>query len=1007
MTDAHRVDGATFEDYITHYIGIYVENLDTNTEDYYGYSTSALDAEIQETQGEIETDQERISELDADLVEWKRKLDNHECTQEEYEQAVLEINAELVPLQTEVKKLNKRLSWLQKAYAQSGDDGADMVLGANPLLMATNLTARDTQRRAVLSALDDISYTPFTASVVCGAMYDLGDVIQFSGGLYNSSTDTFGCVMSWNYTHNGGTELQGFGVDPAVVQVRTKAQKEAKRANNNSVDATKNEVGTIDPSNPPTADDSVPGKEGDMYVQETHKTVRKNVSKMFAGFETYHISVNNLTYYTYDEFNIQSDSGNFVTAFVPLSVTWHGEPLTWCVAGSQSRKFGTVYFICKVPKDDPAPAFTTSIENFAEFNWPPPSPFSDYHCKGWGNTENLGTPNRFEYNTSNRVLNLAGTHYYYYGNIGGGGTWIGGMRNEIQEPDYVFNDWGALRTALENDQISIPTYYDGADSNKVYYNDGTGSTSGDAAWKEIATVRGVDTTDEAGGEENNGLKLDSTTQNISLKKNVVRAWYKADPPQKERNFSQLCVRYTGKPDKAVTIEPYASHNWADIQTDKDDEGVYKFKCGGTKEPNQINYAVYKITGLTSGKKYYFNFCCDFANNATFNYDPTKGCGLVFNTTGTLSTDDYTGDGDKWYPETGYYAFKRQTNSWYADFDLTATASTMYMCVIATAVTDNLNTSITLSEFVLSQNERELIRNIYLFDYTAKVWLKYRPIGGAVSSGDDGGGSVVTIAPLVSQGTKIANFSIDGIEGSLYAPNLPIASASQLGGIKVGDNLTIDENGVLSAEAGGASDYDDLTDKPQINGVTLSGNKTTRDLKMIEECTQAEYNQKTSEEQLNPDKVFYIKDASAGGGGSSSIAQLTDVSLSSLANGQILKYDETAQKWKNADEKDDVIDYSVLEQNTGIKWIDGKSIFQKTVELSSSITVAANSWADTTINKNNIANIISVTAGVTGGNYWGQVMGAINPNKTYLQIGNARNTSIPINFYTFQYTKVTE
>ena len=50
--------------------------------------------------------------------------------------------------------------------------------------------------------------------------------------------------------------------------------------------------------------------------------------------------------------------------------------------------------------------------------------------------------------------------------------------------------------------------------------------------------------------------------------------------------------------------------------------------------------------------------------------------------------------------------------------------------------------------------------------------------------------------------------------------LPIASASTLGGIKVGTNLSIDENGVLSAEGGGeavvtltSEDYNYPTDNP--------------------------------------------------------------------------------------------------------------------------------------------------------------------------------------------------
>ena len=888
VSDAHRIDGAAFEDYITHYIGIYLTNLDDNTEDYYGYNSAAISAEIQETEQQITADNTRIAELDAELVEWKYKLDHGQCTQEEYDEAVAAIDAELKPLQIEVKKLTKRLSWLQKAYEQAGDDGADMVLGANPLLMDSNLTVRDRERRAVLAALDAISYTPFTASVVCGAQYDLGDVIQFSGGLYNSSTDTFGCVMSWSYTHNGGTDLQGFGIDPALSKVRTKAQKDADRANSNSVDATRSEVGTIDPSNPPTADDAVPGKNGDMYVQETSKTIKKNVTKSFETWDCNSGVKNNLHWYSYGKITISSDSGNFVTIVNRINVSGN----TWCVAGSVVRKCEMTYFVVKVPANDPAPNITAEISDVSEYN----TDDRDKGSGGWGQTS-AGTP--FYFNPSSAVLNNDRTHIYYLASCAVG-TFTGGLRYEVQEPDYIFDDgWGAIEEALKNDQIIIPNVYEGSDGQQQYYNDGTG---GDSAWKKMQVVTGVDDTDEAGGTENNGLTVSETTQKLSLKKNVVRAWYKADPPQAVRNFSQLCVRYTGKPDNSVTIEPYASHHWGNIKIEKDAEGVYKIKCGGTKEANELNYAVYRITGLTSGKKYYFNFACDFANNATFNFDPTKGCGIVFNTSGTLSTGDYTGDGDKWYPATKYYAFKRQTNSWYADFELTAEANTMYMCILATALTDNLSTSITLSEFVLSQNERELIRNIYLYDYTNKVWLKYRPIGGAVSSGDEGGGSVVTIAPLYSQGTKIANYTIDGIEGSLYAPNLPIASASQLGGIKVGENLTIDaETGELSAQAGGVTDYDDLDDKPQINGVTLASDKTTRDLGIVEEITQAAYDALPSADKENPDKFYCLKDAGGGGGGgggSSTLVGLTDVDISSPTDGQTLVYDATEQKWIN-------------------------------------------------------------------------------------------------------------
>lgn len=50
----------------------------------------------------------------------------------------------------------------------------------------------------------------------------------------------------------------------------------------------------------------------------------------------------------------------------------------------------------------------------------------------------------------------------------------------------------------------------------------------------------------------------------------------------------------------------------------------------------------------------------------------------------------------------------------------------------------------------------------------------------------------------------------------YLTEIPTASATVLGGIKVGSNLTITEDGTLSAEAGGVSSYNDLTDKPTLN-----------------------------------------------------------------------------------------------------------------------------------------------------------------------------------------------
>ena len=821
ITKQHRIAGATFADYITHYVGIYVENLDDNTEDYYGYDATALQQELTETMSEITEDQEDITDLEADRADWVQKLANHECTQQEYDAAIAEINAQEKALTKEINQLSKRAEWLSNAIAQSADDGSDMVLGANPLTMAKNLTTRDSQRREILGALNAISYTPFQASVVCGCIYDLGDVIQFSGGLYNSDTDSFGCVMQYTYTHNGGTELEGFGVDPSIPQIRTKAQKSTDRAERNAYSSTQSQVGTIDPSDPPTADDSVSGKNGDMYVQETTKTVKKDVSKTYSTWDCRSYVQNNLHWYSYGKIKISSDSGNFVVTAAKTTLA----NKTWVVAGSKSRDIVTTYFVVKVPKGATAPTITAEISDVTEFN----TDDSDKGSGGWGQAT-AGTT--FTYNQS-KITNTANTYDYYYATCAAG-SFTGGLRYEVNEPDYIFDSVADMNNALAADQVNIPETYEGSDGNQVYYNDGKGN--GDASWQKVKTVTGVSESDDAGGTENNGMTIDQTTQQISLKKNVVRAWYKADPPQTERKFSQLCVRYTGVPDKQIQIEPYASHNWSNVKVTRDDDAVYKIKCNGNFVSGAINYVVYAISGLVQNKKYYFNFKCDFGNNATFDYNMGHGCGIVFNTSGTLSTGDYSGDEDTWDATNKYYAFHRRPESWYADFGFTATASTMYMCILMDGETNTGSVNFTISELVISQKERELIRNIYLYDYTAKEWLKYKPFTGSVSGGDDGG-SVVAIEPTLSSGIKIADYSIDGNPGALYAPDneyeLPIASAETLGGIMVVQNLNIEEDGTLNAVGG-------------------------------------------------------------------SLSELSDVAISSVANEQTIRYDSTLQKWVNSD-----------------------------------------------------------------------------------------------------------
>ena len=103
-------------------------------------------------------------------------------------------------------------------------------------------------------------------------------------------------------------------------------------------------------------------------------------------------------------------------------------------------------------------------------------------------------------------------------------------------------------------------------------------------------------------------------------------------------------------------------------------------------------------------------------------------------------------------------------------------------------------------------------------------------------------------PVKSGGVYTA---LEGKQDELTFDTTPTASSTNpvtSGGIKTalnakqdtltaGSGITINEENVISATGGsGTSDYSDLTNKPQINNVTLSGNKSLSDLGAQAELT---------------------------------------------------------------------------------------------------------------------------------------------------------------------------
>lgn len=64
-------------------------------------------------------------------------------------------------------------------------------------------------------------------------------------------------------------------------------------------------------------------------------------------------------------------------------------------------------------------------------------------------------------------------------------------------------------------------------------------------------------------------------------------------------------------------------------------------------------------------------------------------------------------------------------------------------------------------------------------------------------------SKVSVTPSLTSGTKSATVTVDGTDYDLYAPasyELPPATTSTLGGVKVGDGLSVAADGTLSSDA---------------------------------------------------------------------------------------------------------------------------------------------------------------------------------------------------------------
>ena len=214
--DTRRIDGSSFEDYSTKYTGIFVNDMESGEEIYYGYDEDNL------------TDMEANLTVDAqDLATEALNLENEHDAGQISDADYAAQSADIAARQAIVLE---RTAWVEDALDDAPEvgEGASMVLGDNPFLQQSDYSVRDQKRWAIVREIMEIQFVPFTSSIMCGCHFDLGDIIEFDGG--HAGTDAECLVMAYDYTLNAEYQMQGFGADPDMANVHSLARKKASVA---------------------------------------------------------------------------------------------------------------------------------------------------------------------------------------------------------------------------------------------------------------------------------------------------------------------------------------------------------------------------------------------------------------------------------------------------------------------------------------------------------------------------------------------------------------------------------------------------------------------------------------------------------------------------------------------------------------------------------------------------------------------------------------------------------
>lgn len=198
-------------------------------------------------------------------------------------------------------------------------------------------------------------------------------------------------------------------------------------------------------------------------------------------------------------------------------------------------------------------------------------------------------------------------------------------------------------------------------------------------------------------------------------------------------------------------------------------------------------------------------------------------------------------------------------------------------------------------------------------------------------------------------------------------------------------------GIINSKSGGGGgigDYNKLKNQPQIGGVTLTGNKTASELDLATETALAN---KADKSAIKNEFIGTLDEWNA----------LTTEQKKAYDTYQI-KGDYTGGRYIYLPTI-----YSEEERQVGV-WTDGKPIYQKSFIIENPITLVANEWTDTGIQKPNNIELV-VSAEIYRQDNLGPIFASASAKNTrYIQLQCPLAYSLNAgSIITIQYTKTTD